>query len=104
MSADNWTTCPRCKINHENSRQEQRDEISKAYGNVPPAEYSGLVASYDRHADKPTQTLREDYWQGVDENGEYTCSYGCSCDVCGFSFSFSTKIEAETVLKKSKLK
>lgn len=101
MSADNWTICPKCKIKAETDRENQRLKISKAYGKVAPETYAAMCKAFDNP--KPLeQTLREDYEQCMDDSGEYSCSYGCSCSVCHFAFTFSTKIEPETVFAQNK--
>lgn len=96
MSADNWTTCPKCKIKHEEQLAADQRRVSSSYGRVPAEKYVEAVRKLE-NPKQLEQTLREDYSQGIDENGEYSCSYGASCQECGFSFSFSTKIEPETV-------
>lgn len=101
MSADNWTICPKCKINNEAVREQERRRIATAYGKVTPEQYKEMCHKYDTQPEQ-AHTLREDYGQGIDEDGEYSCIYRCSCIVCGFSFNFSTKIEPETVFKQNK--
>jgi hypothetical protein len=87
MSADNWTTCPRCKAKAEADDKGKIDAAAKAYGKVSAEEYEKLVADARSPAQFDTDTLREDYEIGV-HNGEFSVSYGCSCNVCGFKFSF----------------
>lgn len=87
MSADNWDMCPQCKVNAEVKQSQLLVEAGKAYGTVSPEEYIGLA----KVAALPIQledTLREDYWQGMNEDGRYSCSYRCSCSICGFSYEY----------------
>ncbi len=89
MSADNWRVCPKCVI--ERKRQEIiLDETLKAfYGKITPEEYVVRVNQVNRaKASRQEETLREDYEIGTKADGVFFVSYGCSCEVCGFSFTF----------------
>jgi hypothetical protein len=101
MSADNWRICPKCKIKHEENIAANQRRVSESYGKIPSDKYMDAVREIQNP--KPLeQTLREDYEQGIDEDGEYSCLYRAGCTVCNFSFTFSTKIEPETVFKQNK--
>lgn len=89
MSADNWTICPKCHEEHEKKLIEFDDQVTKAYGKVPPDEYERLRkerAQLETQAEP--ETLREDYEQGILE-GEYYLRYSGHCNVCGFDFQKS---------------
>jgi hypothetical protein len=98
MSADNWTICPKCKFNDIDALTKKQREVTASYGVIPADEYRDAVKGL-REWPKLDATMREDYEQGIDNDGEYSCSYRASCQKCGFSFSFNTKIEPETVFK-----
>lgn len=87
MSADNWTICPKCKLKHESDFAKKREKVRESYGKIPS---NLFIASMEAVKEPPKleETLREDYCQGMSDDGTYLCSYGCSCDKCGFSFSF----------------
>lgn len=93
MSADNWATCPKCKIRVEAESNKLKLDAGKAYGKVSPEEYLVLFET----ANKPVKlddTLREDYEIGITSDGKFYASYGGACQ-CGFSFSF--KHECDTL-------
>lgn len=59
MSADNWGACPKCQP----------------------------VGVFDEMKnDNPR--LREDYEQGITQEGEYYCYYSGVCNECGFTYHF----------------
>ncbi len=62
---------------------EEREISVSCYGN----EYTGSEIMQQA---KASCTLREDYEQGLDEDGLIYVSYSCSCD-CGFSKDYSYK-------------
>lgn len=41
-----------------------------------------------KHIDEAEHTLREDYEQGTDSNGDYYLVYTCRCEVCKFKWMF----------------
>jgi hypothetical protein len=97
MSADNYTVCPRCA-------EKQRDEIAtakanleKSYGKISAEEFRLAATAVDRIAIEPMpQNLREDYELGIDRDGDFACSFSCSCDVCGWHWSFKHRAEPNT--------
>lgn len=95
MSADNWTTCPKCRAESNRIRDEKIREASKSYGKVTPEVFVEIM----REAEKPVKvvndSLREDYCQGIDSDGQYSVTYRACCDVCGFEFrhEYSEKVK-----------
>lgn len=86
MSADNWTTCPRCFATELKRVESVMEKAKSSYGKVKAEEYAALQAE----AVKPMNvqnTLREDYELGL-YGGEFQIDYACSCSECGFSFNF----------------
>ena len=90
MSADNWTTCPRCTRRREEKLRASAIKVAEAYGKVPVEEWDAMrSAQSDAEAEGQEHTLREDYeFYGADE-GEVVSSYSCSCTKCGLHLSFT---------------
>lgn len=89
MSADNWTTCPKCAKIAERKEAIRAIELRESYGKIPPEEFVKAMAL------KPAElgdTLREDYDQGV-HGDSYTVSYRCSCSICGFGWAYDYTTE-----------
>ncbi len=103
MSADNWAICPQCWSLAVAANRQSRLDAGAAYGKVDPEEYLRMLAESKKEPDTTTfeSTLREDYELGVNEDGQFYVSYGCSCR-CGYSFKF--KHEQQTEKKAPKLK
>jgi hypothetical protein len=87
MSADNWTTCPKCKQTEQEKRDKQRSNLRKSYGKVDPLEYEKLLTASKAEI-ALDDTLREDYEIGVDSDGCFDISYSCSCTKCDFRYTF----------------
>lgn len=87
MSADNWTICPKCNVNLTKTSERAKLEAGEAYGKVSPEEYLNMLKQANLEPNiEPT--LREDYGLHLDEDGEFTISYTCSCRICGFDFEY----------------
>lgn len=100
MSADNWAICPKCKMSNDGERESLVKKIKDSYANVSFEQYEENVRrlhEYDLQNKNPNCTLREDYEQGIDEDGIYEVRYGCSCNKCGFEFIFTHKVNAMEV-------
>lgn len=87
MSADNWGVCPQCKKITDKKNKQRILNVGKQYGKVSPEEFIKLSAEASQPI-KVEETLREDYEIGVDDEGMFTVSYVCSCEVCGFKYEF----------------
>jgi len=100
MGASNWAICPQCKQNAEKAMSDALAELSKMYGVVPLEEYEAAQKNVPSgKVEEPT--LREDYEQGISEDGMYFLYYSGNCVECGLSHQ--EKIE-KNVLKKVKLR
>lgn len=86
MSADNWTTCPQCAINHENVIAAAVKAVQNAYGKVSADEYLRLVEQ-SKNPPKLGPTLREDYELGI-VDFEFYVIYTGHCETCGFHHEF----------------
>lgn len=86
MSADNWTICPVCLQN----RTDPTQAAQKLYGQVSADEYEQRMKDA-RNVAPQEQSLREDY-EFYLEDFSLSISYGCTCQDCGFTFSFNKTI------------
>lgn len=94
MSADNWATCPVCKDLAEANQQVARDIANQSYGKVSADEYERLKTQAEK-IEPHEDTLREDYEIGVGEDGKFSVSYRCLCDICGFQFEYRHKQDVQ---------
>jgi hypothetical protein len=62
--------------------------LAELYGNVPVEEYERRKALLGGNEELSHETMREDYELGVDDGGWFEMRFSCSCDRCGFRFSF----------------
>lgn len=104
MSADNWTDCPNCLKKRKLKKQTHEQLLQQFYGKVSAEEYmamtknpkhpkfKGAVPVFEDDDYEPG-SMREDYWQGTNEDGKYSIEYHCSCDNCGFSWSFKHTVD-----------
>lgn len=86
MSADNWTTCPKCKWNEEKKKEKDIKKLNKYYGKIPASEF----AEKYKKINEPILidcTLREDYEIGISD-GLFEGEYRASCSECKFSFEW----------------
>lgn len=88
MSADNWTTCPRCHSDALSQRAKLSRRVQDEYGKIPIADWDKLRARAELPIDTNT-TFREDWEIGLDEAGEFYVSYRGACSVCGLTFNFT---------------
>lgn len=92
MSADNWQVCPRCKRKEEKRVEAMEIAAGKNYGHVESQAFIDSLAKAREAIANMKETFREDYEQGVIDNGEegveYFLSYHGSCQVCDFSHDY----------------
>jgi hypothetical protein len=92
MSADKWTRCPKCIKLAAQAAVDKREKADAAYGKVSLQEHRELtIAAEQAEKVKPFETLRHDYEIGVDSNGCFEVSYGCSCTNCDFEYVYNFK-------------
>lgn len=88
MSADNWTTCPKCEQEKAKNIERKAQEVNDAYGKVSVVEYQHLQKTLDNLINTSLpRTLREDYEIGID-NGVLSINYEAGCRVCKFHYSY----------------
>lgn len=88
MSADNWTTCPRCADAREDQLRALDIDIANAYGSVSVEEFDRMRRERDDlAAAAPEPTFREDYefWGAAD--GVIHVSYSGECTRCHLAHS-----------------
>lgn len=90
MSANNWTTCPRCLGRARRRRKEDQIEADRGYGKMPVNVYLELVEKIKNPIAKK-QTLAEYYVVNIDKDGIFTVEYSGKCDKCEFNHYFSHK-------------
>ncbi|WP_010550490.1 hypothetical protein [Brachybacterium paraconglomeratum] len=96
MSADNWTTCPRCTRRREAEIESAEEKIALAYGKVPLDEWEEMRRRQsDLITRKPDRTLREDYEFHGASDGEVVADYSASCDTCDLRVSFTHQHQIE---------
>lgn len=98
MSADNYTTCPRCEHQHQENLSQMAVELAETYGKLPLEEWERT--RQDHEAAKRVQleeSFREDYEFHGAGTGEVTASYSGICSRCGLSTSFKHKHQIEGV-------
>jgi hypothetical protein len=90
MSADNWTTCPRCTKAHEAAIDKREKAVADSYGKVPVEEFDRARQEVDSlKATRLDVTFREDYEIYGAEDGEVTVAYSGRCSQCGLGVKFS---------------
>lgn len=92
MSADNWTTCPKCRLRNQAAMEQLRRQVNAAYGVLSVAEFDALRDRYV--AGIPLEeTFREDYGFYIDEHGVLDVSYRGSCmnENCDAVLEFHTE-------------
>jgi hypothetical protein len=97
MSADNWTTCPKCGGHGPDyDRADRLDrEAAVAYGTISSEKYLVLLErarEFRESLGDPEQTLRENYELGINDK-EFSISYRASCDNCKYEFKFNHEEE-----------
>lgn len=103
MSADNWTTCPKCKSNKEDVIKKTRLEAEKSYGKVTSDKFLSLINDISNEENKePDETLREDYEIGMDEGKSFSINYRASCSACEFKYNYDYGISIPLTDKSSK--
>jgi predicted DNA-binding protein len=87
MSADNWRPCPVCERKAAAAIETRRDKLASKYGKIPAAEFVAESAAIESDAlkfgtEEMERTLREDFEQGIDDDGDFYLAYSGYCSVC----------------------
>lgn len=89
MSADRWTTCPKC----DKRRIDAIKAIEESYGKVSAKDYIMMLNKVNNDCNTDS-SLREDYEQGIND-GVYSVNYRANCNKCGFKYNY--KFEKEVL-------
>lgn len=88
MSADNWTTCPRCEQDKIEAVNKKTAQLNDTYGKVSEVEYQRMQKMLENMmSNKVPATLRESYEISIDE-GIFSVTYVASCRVCNFHYAY----------------
>ena len=87
MSADRWTTCPRCSEIARKAKEAQQEAARAAYGVLPVEEFDRLRAEAEQPVEED-ESVREDYGFYGFEEGKVVAVYEASCKTCGLSAKF----------------
>lgn len=97
MSADRWSTCPRCWDTQHAKLVGVREEVQADYGKAEPEDFikrlhDAQTALNEFHLE---ETFREDYefyGAGLDEDGDgggvLSVRYSGHCSVCGLDMKY----------------
>jgi hypothetical protein len=92
MSANNYSTCPRCVRRAGKARKDALAALRDAYGTVTAEDYASLTASVPPEPDpEDHDSLGEFYEIHGAENGTITVSFAAHCRECGLNVEFTYK-------------
>ena len=96
MSAENWATCPQCKIENALRIAEMEAKVEEAYGVVHAEEYLSMRRAAEKaKVCKPEPSLAEYYTIGIDPQDKFFVNYHATCSVCGFDHKFEHNEQIE---------
>ncbi len=88
MSADRWSECVLCDF----KMRQLKDKIySTGIKSLTPEENDEYTVLKDSLKENDGTPLREDYEQGINEDGTLFVVYSGVCQICGASWQFRTK-------------
>lgn len=93
MGADNWMECPKCRKAAEDVRRKKIEQAKAMYGKVGEEEYRSAISAAERVV-VLDDTFREDFEQGMQDDGEYFVSYCGRCTRCNFEFKYKHSEQA----------
>ena len=88
MSAEKWTSCPKCEDTHRKEHITLSEKLKTAYGILSEKEYNELKAEVETPT-PPGYNLSENYKIGI-EDETFSVSYTAQCTVCDFCYEFNT--------------
>jgi hypothetical protein len=90
MSADAWRVCPECFRKWEAENELYHAQVEEAYGQVPAEQYIKMLAEDERRQNaEPEETMREDYFIWMNEDGVFEVNYRALCTSCNFHFEYN---------------
>lgn len=89
MSANNWTTCPKCLKKRDGAHRSLQADTKALYGKIPEELYTQRVAEMKATlAEEMEESLREDWELGIGSDGGFFVHYRGQCDKCNFEHKF----------------
>jgi hypothetical protein len=88
VSADNWTTCPKCVDEVTRAALAEQQRVQSLYGEVDVEEFDRQRAALKPPDLVACETFREDYEFYGAENGTVHVSYSGRCTRCGAGLDF----------------
>lgn len=89
MSADNWTTCPRCFDAAKTAAEAEREQVMALYGILSVEEFDRERAALKTPTASEFQTFREDYEFWGSDDGVLRVSYSGRCTNCDLSVTLT---------------
>lgn len=86
MSADRYTTCPRCVHEYENAKAKLAEQVHADYPNLSDAAKEALlpVLTDEAGLTEPDRTFREEYeFAHTDDDPTVQVVYEGRCSACG---------------------
>lgn len=97
MSADRYTTCPKCVHEYNDAMEKLAEEVRVEYPKLSPSAQETLVPvlAAERGLTEPERTFREDYeFAHRDNDPTVQIVYEGRCSVCGLDL----KVDEERVI------
>lgn len=92
MSADNWTTCPKCVEQEKKRYDSEAKELSDSYGKISSDHFIEATKNFPIF-EPGGSTFREYYeFYGAD-TGTLKMTYNGVCQVCGLSLILEKEYE-----------
>lgn len=89
MSADNWTTCPRCERDKVAAIKQREAAVQDLYGKVDVVTFDAKRAELEEFkAQTIGDTFREDYEFYGAEDGVVHVRYSGGCQTCKLTLTF----------------
>lgn len=87
MTYENWAECPQCRRNHNDKMAVWQDIVKTQYGEMTKEEYLDALDNINRKF-ALYETLQELWEIGIVWD-DFFVQYSASCEVCGYTYSFS---------------
>lgn len=89
MGADNYTICPKCKLQHEEEIKNKHAELYTGRDKMTLDEFRVAFDSIVELQRKDLEnSFREDYEIGVFDGELFEINYRGSCNICKFKFDY----------------
>lgn len=91
MSANNWTTCPKCFKENAAKIKQLRNDVNSKYGKMDRIPFTNLQDKVDKEVAQLTKvdpTFREDYHIVMEGDGTFKVGYYGACIKCNAEHYF----------------